>query len=111
MKDYLEPREWKARDFSGMGASLEQKVQELRQETGFSGLTLRVCLLRGLDSPQAIREHLSPRLEALTNPFQIRDMEVAVHRLSRARAAGELLSVFGDYDVDGTTGAALLSWV
>jgi single-stranded-DNA-specific exonuclease len=104
-KDYLEPREWKVRP--GDTARLES----LAQETGLSPLTLRICLLRGLGTAEAIREHLSPRLEALSSPFSIAGMEDAVTRLSRARAGGELVGIFGDYDVDGTTGAALLSWV
>ena len=38
-------------------------------------------------------------------------MDKATARLARARAEKELIGAFGDYDVDGTAGAALLSWV
>lgn len=90
---------------------VDERIERLRGETGFSPLTLRVCLSRGLATAEAIRDFLNPRFEALTHPMRIRDMDRAVERLSRARAAGEEIRIFGDYDVDGTTGAALLSWI
>jgi len=106
------PREWKRRiDDTFSEAEIEAKVEKLRPITGLSPLTLRVCVGRGLDTPESIEDFLSPKLEGLTNPGKIRDMERAVERLSRARAMREAVLVFGDYDVDGTTGAALLSWV
>src|SRR4051812_39910965 len=109
LRDYLQPREWKLRGAEPSG-TLAEKIESLHRETGLSKLALRVCLLRGLESGEAIRHHLSPKLEALSNPFTIKDMEAAVARLARARGGDELVGVFGDYDVDGTTGAALLSW-
>jgi single-stranded-DNA-specific exonuclease len=38
-------------------------------------------------------------------------MERAIARLGQARQNQEYVRIFGDYDVDGTTGAALLSWL
>jgi single-stranded-DNA-specific exonuclease len=67
--------------------------------------------MRGLTTAQHIHDFLNPKFEALTHPLKIRDMDQAVDRLARARVAGEKVRIFGDYDVDGTTGAALLSWV
>jgi single-stranded-DNA-specific exonuclease len=107
MKDYLEPREWKLRSELGDDVHIER----LAAETGLSPITLKVCVSRGLVSGEDIREFLQPRFESLTRPTKIRDMDRAVDRLSEARASGELVRIFGDYDVDGTTGAALLSWV
>lgn len=106
------PREWRIRD-SGFGdeSVLAAKAEELAHETGLSPITVRVCLLRGLASAQAIQEHLYPKFEALHRPMSIRDMDLAVARIARARASSEKIRVYGDYDVDGTTGAALLSWV
>jgi single-stranded-DNA-specific exonuclease len=104
----MELREWKLRTDR---AVQDDEVAMLRQETGLSPLTLKVCLMRGLKTAQAIQEFLYPRFESLTNPMCIRDMEKAVDRLSQARKNKEKIRVFGDYDVDGTTGAALLSWI
>lgn len=110
-KDLDVPREWKLRgDASDLGDS-SPVISRLHQETGLSALTVRVCLGRGLTNPEEIKNFLNPRLEALTSPLKIRDMSKAIDRLAQARAAGEKIRIFGDYDVDGTTGAALLSWI
>lgn len=42
------------------------------------------------------------------DPFLFPDMEKAVDRLQRAIKAGERVVVFGDYDVDGISGTAIL---
>src|SRR6202008_1416763 len=46
--------------------------------------------------------------EQLPGPSPFRDMDAAVERLLRAIEQGERIAVFGDYDVDGATAAALL---
>jgi single-stranded-DNA-specific exonuclease len=53
---------------------------------------------------------LAPRLrDQLPDPSHLRDMEAAVARLVCAVRGGETIGVFGDYDVDGATSAALLT--
>jgi single-stranded-DNA-specific exonuclease len=70
---------------------------------------LAQCLLnRGLSEPPAIEGFLGPRLKHLADPFLLPDMAKAVERLLLARERGESLVIFGDYDVDGVTSAALL---
>ncbi len=103
-------REWLPRDSRFLSEEGKRIASELRTSTGLSDLTIRMCLSRGLSSEDEIAEFISPKLEKLKDPLSIMDMEKAVERLARAKEAGELLQVFGDYDVDGTTGAALLSW-
>jgi single-stranded-DNA-specific exonuclease len=107
-KDYKAPRPWKARELADNEALV---FNELKRETGLSPITLRVCLARGLTTALAIKDHLNPKFEQLHHPHTIEDMEIATARLSEAREAGEKIRIFGDYDVDGTTGAALLFWV
>jgi single-stranded-DNA-specific exonuclease len=104
--DYKAPRPWKARELAG-----DLVFNEIKEATGLSPITLRVCLARGLTTADAIRTHLNPKFENLHHPHTIEDMEIATERLSQAREAGEKIRIFGDYDVDGTTGAALLFWV
>jgi single-stranded-DNA-specific exonuclease len=104
--------EWKLRtDVAEADPEFSRRLAELSQATGLAPITVRVCLRRGLETAEAIQSFLSPRLDSLTDPMRIRDMDLAVERLARARGAGERIRVFGDYDVDGTTGAALLSWI
>jgi len=53
---------------------------------------------------------LEPRLrDLLTDPSELKDMDQAAARLADAVAGGERIAIFGDYDVDGATSAALLS--
>ncbi len=107
----LERREWRLRASGSSANGPSQVFETLSQETGLSRLTLKVCEQRGLDTAQAIRNFLSPQLENLKDPFSIRDMNLAVERVSDIREKGEKLRVFGDYDVDGTAGASLLTWI
>jgi single-stranded-DNA-specific exonuclease len=53
--------------------------------------------------------HRSPNLRTfLPDPSIFNDMDTAADRLAQAVLAGEQVTVFGDYDVDGATSAALL---
>ena len=53
---------------------------------------------------------LSPRLrDLLPDPSSFRDMDAAAERVAAAIERGEKIAIFGDYDVDGATSAALLS--
>ncbi|HEX3953456.1 MAG TPA: single-stranded-DNA-specific exonuclease RecJ [Stellaceae bacterium] len=68
----------------------------------------RLLTQRGIGIDDA-PNFLSPRLrEFLPDPGHLRDMAPAVERLVRAIRDGEAIVVFGDYDVDGATSAALL---
>jgi single-stranded-DNA-specific exonuclease len=69
----------------------------------------RLLAQRGVDRNQA-PGFLAPRLrDQLPDPSHLRDMEPAVVRLVRAVRERETIAVFGDYDVDGATSAALLA--
>ena len=63
---------------------------------------------RGLVDCDKAFSYLSPTLGDLHDPFLLKDMEVAVDRLVAAIAEGELIALYGDYDVDGTTSVALM---
>ena len=64
---------------------------------------------RGVSSADEARAFLSPGEEILRDPLLLSDMEKAVSRLRAALAKGERVCVYGDYDVDGVTAAAILS--
>ncbi len=101
-----QPREWR---FRSQGA-IEGLPSGLRESTGLDELTLDLCLSRGLGDSERIADYLAPRLDRLTSALSIAGMQAAVERVVLAREAGQKVRVFGDYDVDGTTGAALLGW-
>jgi single-stranded-DNA-specific exonuclease len=80
----------------------------LAQQMGLPEIVGRLLAKRGVDAAEAER-FLAPRLrDLLPDPAHLRGMDRAVERLVRAVRSGELIAVFGDYDVDGATGSALL---
>ncbi len=69
----------------------------------------RALVLRGIEDFDQARLYFRPSLEHLHDPFLMKDMDLAADRIVRAIEAGEAILVFGDYDVDGTTAAALMT--
>ncbi|UYV12905.1 MAG: single-stranded-DNA-specific exonuclease RecJ [Phycisphaera sp.] len=51
---------------------------------------------------------LEPKLTGLHDPSGIPDLDKAAEMLLEAGRAGEVIAIYGDYDVDGTTGSAIL---
>ena len=100
-----------ARSFTGrrwllkpVDASLEREL--LRE---ISPVLSRLLALRGVSLTEAA-DYLTPRLKKLLpDPNLLKDMDRAVARVASALEKGERIAVFGDYDVDGSTSAALLS--
>jgi single-stranded-DNA-specific exonuclease len=76
------------------------------------GLTAaQVLLHRGLRDADAARPFLDSTLRGLSSPEPMADRALASERIARAIRAKERIVVFGDYDVDGTTSAVILSEV
>ncbi|HIE06140.1 MAG TPA: single-stranded-DNA-specific exonuclease RecJ [bacterium (Candidatus Stahlbacteria)] len=69
---------------------------------------LNILFDRGYNSSTKINKFLNPSLTDLNDPFLFRDMEKAVDRILAAVSNKERILIFGDYDVDGVTGTALL---
>jgi single-stranded-DNA-specific exonuclease len=84
-------------------------VARLRDELHLRRLTATVLAARGLDDPAAAARFLTPKLADLRPPDGIADLDRALDRLVPAVTAGERIGVFGDYDVDGVTTAAVLT--
>jgi len=75
---------------------------------GSDDLVTQLLLARGCP-PEALDAHRAPSIRAfMPDPSIFRDMDRAADRLADAVGAGEPVTVFGDYDVDGATSAALL---
>lgn len=81
---------------------------EIAQRHGLPEIVGRLLAQRDVSVDMA-PGFLAPRLrDQLPDPSHLIDMAVAVERLVRAVRDGEGIAVFGDYDVDGATSAALL---
>ena len=86
-----------------------QTVAQLSEQLNISPVLSRILVLRGFtDSPLARRYLSSSLRHDLPSPFEMADMEPAVRRLIEALRNKEQIGLWGDYDVDGTTGASVL---
>ncbi|HEX6603262.1 MAG TPA: single-stranded-DNA-specific exonuclease RecJ [Sphingomicrobium sp.] len=86
---------WRWRRDAEPGLGMDQLVDEL-------------LLARGVPREDLAR-HRDPRIrDFLPDPSCFRDMDKGAKRLADAVQGGETIAIFGDYDVDGATSAALL---
>lgn len=87
----------------------EGPVTALSERLSLPPLLARMLCHRGLQDASAAQRFLAPSLRGdLPSPFLMAGMELAVDRLVQALGRRERICVWGDYDVDGTTGAATL---
>lgn len=75
----------------------------------FTPLFLNLLTRRRFNTSEEIENFLYPNRGQLPSPFLMKGMREAVERLERAQARKEKVLIHGDYDVDGVTGAAILS--
>ena len=90
-------------------AVVDQKlVSSLAGETGLPAPAVAVLVARNKKDPESIERFLNPRLSDLSDPFLMPDMRKATDRIWDAIERKEQIVIYGDYDVDGVTGTALL---
>lgn len=95
-----------------IGAPDENKVKELVTKGGLSVLTARALVCSGVDTVEKAAEFFGQTdgdITAFYDPFLIKDMDKACDIINGAVESGELICVYGDYDCDGITAAAVLS--
>lgn len=63
---------------------------------------------RGIDTPEKAERFLHPSLSHLHNPFLMPDMDKAVRLIHQAKASGQRILIYGDYDVDGVCATSIL---
>jgi single-stranded-DNA-specific exonuclease len=98
------------RAFAWQAPSVDEgKAAALAAAMRLRPLTARILVGRGIDGADAATRFLTPRLADLRPPEGMPDLPRALDRLAPALAAGETIGVFGDYDVDGVTTAAVLA--
>jgi single-stranded-DNA-specific exonuclease len=87
----------------------ERVVQRLAGALRVRPATARCLVARGVVEPSDAQGFIDPRLAALRPPSGLAGLSTAVDRIANAVERGERIGVFGDYDVDGITTAALLT--
>src|SRR6185503_16843276 len=86
----------------------DDRATEFASALGVSPIVADLLLARGYDDLPSAQTFLKPSLDQLHDPLLMRGMTSAVPRLLRAIDNHEPILIYGDYDVDGTTGTALL---
>ena len=109
--------------FLGVQTSLTGKLWRDRLDTRGTARALAIAqryqlpemlarVIAGRDiALDAVDDFLDPTIRKLMpDPYSVTQMEAAAKRLAEAAQRGEQVAIFGDYDVDGATSAALLTW-
>ncbi len=79
------------------------------EELGLPPLLAGLLAARGMTERSEVRRLLSPEAEPIPDPMLMKDMDRAAARVRQALEKGELIAVYGDYDVDGITSTCLLT--
>ena len=90
-----------------IGQTTAQDIAALR-EAGYPYLLSLVLASRGIHCPEDAAAALDQERSLTLSPMLMKDMDKAVERIQQAIADGEIIAVFGDYDVDGITSTVLL---
>ena len=85
-----------------------EKATSLARVLGVSPILAALLINRGYAEERTARVFLSPTYDQLHEPFDMLGMKEAVARLKHAVETREPILIYGDYDVDGTTGTAVL---
>lgn len=83
-------------------------VKQLAGALGVSDSLANLMVQRGITSAEEASAFFNPSLDYLHDPFLMKNMNIAVDRISTAIKKNERILVYGDYDVDGTTAVALM---
>jgi single-stranded-DNA-specific exonuclease len=83
-------------------------VKQLAAALGVTESLANLMVQRNIISPADAEAFFNPSLDYLHDPFLMKDMNLAVDRISSAINKNERILVYGDYDVDGTTAVAMV---
>jgi single-stranded-DNA-specific exonuclease len=86
----------------------DKRSGELAKSLKVSNLLAQVLINRGITDATRGAEFLRPRLTELINPEKMPGVKEALERIKQAVENKEKITVYGDYDVDGITGVAIL---
>lgn len=86
----------------------EYMLSKISKELNMTRIAAKLMLNRGISSVEDAYYYIYPNIDHLKNPFDLFDMDKAVHRIKLAIEKGQRITVYGDYDVDGVTASAIL---
>jgi len=83
-------------------------LNSLATVLGIPPLIAALLIARGFDTEEKAARFLNPSVDHLHDPLLLKGMREAADRVHRAIQNREKILIWGDYDVDGTTGTVLL---
>ncbi|MEI2738662.1 MAG: single-stranded-DNA-specific exonuclease RecJ [Chitinophagaceae bacterium] len=86
----------------------EEKINALNQSLKVHPVLCKILVQRGIETYDQAKDFFRPQLTELHSPWLMKDMKIAVERITTAINNNEKVLVFGDYDVDGTTAVACM---
>ncbi len=86
----------------------EEYARGLVQTINVPESIAHILVKRGVATFEEARDFFRPSLDRLHDPFLMDGMQRAVDRIRQAISEGEKVTVYGDYDVDGTTSTAMM---
>ena len=84
------------------------RIAALERAAGLPTVVAQLLIARGIDDPDEARSFLEPKLTGLRDPLTLPGVEQACNVLLDSIARDEPIVVYGDYDADGMTAAAIL---
>lgn len=87
---------------------LQRPYKEIQLDSPFEDIVENFFLARGFTTSDAIDDFIKFSLKDLKDPSSLKDMDKAIERLVAAYKNQEAICVYGDFDMDGTPGLALM---
>jgi single-stranded-DNA-specific exonuclease len=101
-------RAWKPQSHRWVVSEPSDQAEVLARELQTSPLVAQILLNRNLRDPDRAKEFLRPKLTDLLDPETLSGCSIGAVRLAKAVREREPIVLYGDYDVDGMTGVAIL---
>ena len=83
-------------------------IEEFRSTIKVDRIVAELLVQRRIRTFEEAEDFFRPKLEKLHDPFLMKDLKEAAHRLNKAMNDQQKILLYGDYDVDGTTAVALM---
>jgi len=88
----------------------ENLIQDLMKAANITRATALVLAQRNIKPEDSIN-FLSPKLQSLSDPYDLPGTYTAAERIWQAIRDNERILIHGDYDTDGITASALMAWI
>lgn len=86
----------------------DELAKQISSKFNISKLLAQILINKGISQDEDIKIFLEPKRNNFYDPFLMPDMEKAVNRIIKAIENGEIITIYGDYDVDGITSTTVL---